>query len=252
MIYYFSGTGNSKHAAEILAKNTNDIAVNIVDALKNQSMIASDDEKTGFVFPVYFWGLPEIIKRFASLPDVKKSLGKYVYCVITCGASTGSADKMLEKQLGRTPDYSYSLRMPDNYVVMYDPCTKEKARKFLAHSDKELEGICNDINNGANKRGGSTQGEMKSVFVSKLYDVFRNTKKFYADEKCVSCGLCARNCPDGAIEIRNGKPVWIKPKCQHCTSCINCCPAEAIQYGKGTVNRRRYSYDKTNKVNGVE
>ncbi len=245
MIYYFSATGNSKHAAQVIAEKTGDTAVSIADILNGKEKIEKKSKKTGFVFPVYFWGLPEIIKRFASLPEVKNSLGNYVYCVITCGANTGTADKMLAKKLGRKLDYSYSLRMPDNYVMLYDPSPKEKAKNFLAHADKELESVCENINSCSKKRAGSTQGELKSAFVPLLYDFFRNTKKFYADDECISCGLCAKNCPDGAIEIRDGKPVWIKSKCQHCTACINCCPTEAVQYGKGTETRRRYSYEKT-------
>ncbi len=245
MVYYFSGTGNSKHAAEIIAEKTNDTAVNIVDALRNGIDSSIKSEKTGIVFPVYFWGLPEIIKRFASNPDFQKSLGKYVYCVITCGASTGTADKMLENLIGRKLDYSFSLKMPDNYVVMYDPCEKEKAKKYLRHADKEIEIICDDINKNATKNNSGNKGKILSIFISKLYNAFRNTKKFSADSKCISCGMCAKNCPDNAIEIKNGKPVWVKPKCQHCTACINCCPVNAIQYGKATEGRGRYSYDKT-------
>lgn len=247
MIYYFSATGNSKHAAEVIAEKTGDSAVSIVDVINGKVKIEKNSEKTGIVFPVYFWGLPEIISRFASMLEFRNSLGDYVYCVITCGATTGTADKMLAKKLGRSLDYSYSLRMPDNYVMLYDPSPKEKAQKFLAHADKELESVCEDINSSAKKRAGSTKGELNSIYVSKLYNFCRTTNKFYADGKCNSCGICARNCPDGAIEIKNGKPVWTKSKCQHCTACINCCPTEAIQFGKGTETRRRYSYDKTMK-----
>ena len=164
-----------------------------------------------------------------------------VFITTDCAISS----EMLSKALGRKLDFSYSLRMPDNYVVLYDPSPKEKAQKFLAHADKELESVCDDINLSAKKRAGSTDGEIKSLFVSKLYNICRTTKKFYADDKCVACGLCAKNCPDNAIEIRNGKPVWTKSKCQHCTACINRCPKEAIQFGKGTETRRRYNYDKT-------
>lgn len=241
MIYYFSATGNSKYAAEKIAVRTDDKAADIVDVIKNGIPDGGRKDATGFVFPVYFWGLPEIIKRFLQMPEVKNSLGDYVYCVITCGANTGSADKMLAKRLGRKPDYSYSLRMPDNYVVLYDPCSKEKARKFISHSDKELDIICEDINKREKKRAGSVQGAAKSLVVPLLYDFFRTTGKFYADEKCVSCGQCANLCPDEAIVIKNGKPEWVKNKCQHCTACINRCPVKAIQYGKKTADRNRYN-----------
>ncbi len=238
MIYYFSATGNSKYAAEKLAVKTGDTAVNIVDVLKS-GVKPQKSDVTGIVFPVYFWGLPEIIKRFAV--QIKGSLGSYVYCVITCGANTGNADKMLSKLLGRELDYSYSVKMPDNYVIMYDPCTKEKAQKFLRHSDKELDTVCDDINRREAKRAGSIEGGIKSIFVSKLYDPFRSTKKFFADDKCTSCGLCASRCPDEAIVIKNGKPEWVKSKCQHCTACINLCPVQAIQFGKNTADRGRYN-----------
>lgn len=242
MIYYFSGTGNSRHAAQVIAEKLNDKACDIVEVMKNNSFGCKTDEITGFVFPVYFWGLPEIVKRFASMPQVKNSLGKYVFAVITCGANTGTADKMLEKALDRRLDYAFSLKMPDNYVVMYDPCTKEKAQRYLRHADRELETVCTDIS--AKKQGtcGASGGRLNSAFVSLLYNPFRNTKKFYADEKCISCGLCEKLCPENAIKITDGKPVWIKKKCQHCTACINRCPVTAIQYGKATETRGRYNY----------
>ncbi len=245
MIYYFSGTGNSRHAAKMIAEKLGDTAADIVEIIKNGSFGSAEDELTGFVFPVYFWGLPEIIKRFASMPQVRSSLGKYVFSVITCGANTGDADKMLAKALGKEPDYSFSLKMPDNYVVMYDPCKKEKAQKYLRHADKELETVCHDIAQRKKGRFGSTQGGIKSLFVYALYNPFRKTKKFYADEKCISCGLCEKLCPENVIKIENGKPIWTKNKCQHCTACINRCPKAAIQYGKGTSERGRYNYEDT-------
>lgn len=30
--------------------------------------------------------------------------------------------------------------------------------------------------------------------------------------------------------------------CRQCLACINRCPVQAIQYGKGTVNRGRYTH----------
>ncbi len=243
MIYYFSATGNSKYAAEKIAAEVNDKAVSIVDAIKNGIFGSSEDDLTGFVFPVYFWGLPEIIKRFSSMTQVKNSLSKYVFCVITCGADTGSADKMLAKRLGRKLDYSFSLRMPDNYVVLYDPCDAETAKKFIHHADKELEQICGEIKLREVKRGGSVSGEIKSAVVPLFYNPFRVTSKFYVNDGCIGCGKCAELCPDSAIEIKNGRPVWVKSKCQHCTACINRCPVKAIQFGKGTQKRRRYNID---------
>ena len=67
MIYYFSGTGNSKWLAEQLASKTEDIAVNLIEC----SVVSSIDNQTiGIVFPIHAWGVPEPVLEF-----VKKLTG---------------------------------------------------------------------------------------------------------------------------------------------------------------------------------
>ena len=59
MIYYFSGTGNSHYVAEVLSKSLQDTMQSIESA---QSI--KQDEIIGIVTPVYFFGLPDIVKDF--------------------------------------------------------------------------------------------------------------------------------------------------------------------------------------------
>lgn len=83
-----------------------------------------------------------------------------------------------------------------------------------------------------------------STIVSSLvglgYRLCSGTKKFYAEDTCTGCGLCARNCPMQVIVMQDKKPVWTAEKCCKCSTCINRCPAKAIQYGKATKKRNRY------------
>lgn len=244
MIFYFSATGNSRYTAQKLAALTGDKAYNIANLINSELPGAGRNDVTGFVFPVYYSGLPEIVSRFAERLDVRKNLSPYIYSVITCDASADAADKKLAAKLGVNIDYSFSLVMPDNYVVFYNPCETDRAIEKLTHAGEMIETIASQINEGRILVRDGILNDVKTAFMYPLYNIFRRTGKFYVTDKCVGCGRCEANCPDGAIEIRKDKPVWVKAKCQHCTACINNCPADAIQYGKKTETRGRYSIEK--------
>lgn len=56
-------------------------------------------------------------------------------------------------------------------------------------------------------------------------------KKAYVDiDYCVSCGVCQKNCPTGAIEVYKG--IYAKvdlDKCVGCSKCAKLCPASVIE-----------------------
>ena len=72
-------------------------------------------------------------------------------------------------------------------------------------------------------------------------------RAFRADEKCNGCGICAKVCPVGNIEMVDGSgerhpvPAW-QQQCEQCSACLQSCPEEAVQFGPNTSGGRRYHH----------
>ncbi len=74
-----------------------------------------------------------------------------------------------------------------------------------------------------------------------------------ADEKCISCGLCAKKCPLEAIPLDNPK-ITIPEKCITCMRCVEICPvnsrslSEEILTRAFTVMKPKFDGRKPNKL----
>lgn len=247
MIFYFTGTGNSLYAADKIAKILDDKVVDISALLKQGKNVfrIGHKETVGFVFPVYYGGMPTVVRDFISTLRFDDNTRPYVYAVITCGAGIAACDKQLFKALDKRRielNCVFDVRMPDNYVIMYNPCTKARAKKVIEKADNRLAKIAGMVRNRS--RRGYKSNALTSVQTAFMYSLYgkngRPTRRFFADYNCIGCGKCVEACPIDAIELYKGKPRWTKDNCTHCTACINGCPQKALQYGKGTIKRTRY------------
>ncbi|MGO5097249.1 EFR1 family ferrodoxin [Agathobaculum sp. LCP25S3_E8] len=236
MIFYFSGTGNSAWAARQLARLTGDKAYDITNL--NQLPDLDSAGQIGFVFPVYAWGAPEIMAKFAKkLPKTQS----FTFGVCTCGGDAGLAMKHFSKVYPLSS--SYSLVMPNNYIIGSDTDNEREIRQKITAARAELKRIAQEIQQQEpvyRVHEGGLAG-VKSHLANFGFNKFaRSAKPFFAEDSCNGCGLCMKNCPARAITLRDGKPVWAA-QCFQCLRCINECPQQAIQYGKSTAGRRRYT-----------
>lgn len=236
MIFYFSGTGNSAWAARQLARLTGDEAYEIT-ALKEPPDV-SNAKQIGVVFPVYAWGAPEIVLEFVK--KLPRPQG-FTFGVCTCGGDAGLTMKRFSKVYPLCS--SYSLRMPNNYIIGSDPDDEEEIRRTIAVAREELERMAREIcrqESVYRVYEGALAG-MKSYLANFGFNKFaRSTKPFFVDDSCNGCGRCMERCPVSSISLRDGKPVWAAQCCQ-CLRCIHECPRQAIQYGASTAKRRRYT-----------
>ena len=239
MIFYFTGTGNSLAAAKALAKEGEQL-VDIAAARRTKSFTyqVKKGEPVGFVYPEYCGSVGEPMLDFIS--HLELSGQRYVYAVVTCGGSSSTSAGLLRRALRRRGirlHRAFRVRMPDNCIVFLPTPSEEKAKKLLAEADRKLAEIRSEIPKCKIRFAGP--GLIASL-MQPVYRAARTTKPYHADNTCISCGRCAKVCPEQAIEMRGGKPQWVRDKCAMCTACINRCPVQAIQYGRVTRSRTRY------------
>lgn len=248
MIFYFSATGNSKYVALKIAAETKEEPIAISDCVKKQEFIfeVKDQEKIGFVIPVYFLGLPSIVCEFLEKLKLRMlgSQHPYIYHVATFGTTTGQAGHMVNKLLkrrGLSLDGRFSVQMPDTWTPVFDLTDKEKIKKINHNAEKQIAEVVEKIKQELTGDFSRRKVPMAAVkLYYPLYEKQRETKYFTVEDSCIGCGLCAKKCPVEAIEIQEGEPVWAKEKCTLCLGCLHHCPKFAIQYGKKTKKHGQY------------
>ena len=247
MIFYFSATGNSKYVADRIAAATGDKTISITDCCKSDSFSFGEADKTvGVVSPTYAWGLPVIVREFlqkltlSTKPD-------YLWFAATYGTTPGQTGRFAEDILnanGLSVSAKFSVQMPDTWTPIFDLSSKSKVQRINEAAEPQIDRIISEIQKHAS---GDFMENKMPMFLTKAvygleYDSMRRTSHFKVENTCIGCGLCARNCPVSAIEIREKKPVWVKDECVMCLRCLHHCPKFAIQYGGRTKRHGQYTY----------
>ena len=251
MIFYFTGTGNSQYAAQKLVSDDERL-VSVVECLRkdNYTFEIAENESVGLVFPVYFGGLPVAVRQFIERLRLN-AVPAYLYGVLTSGGSPAGAGAMLRDRLGEaglTLDASYSVTMPDNYVMLYTISPESEEKKILARADRDLERICSKI--AGRRRTFAARSPIGKAMTAVLYPVYLNGRKtapFTTNETCIGCAACANRCPSRAIEMKDGHPTWVKERCCFCMSCVRC---GAIEYGTKLTGKARYKHPMLRKKAG--
>lgn len=247
MVYYFSGTGNSRYVACRIAALTGDRALDIADAPADAG--GGNRALLGIVFPVYGWRLPKIVRRFCGTLDSEAAGGRFVYAVLTCGTDTGKAFRLLRRLLrerGMRTDSAYSVIMPDVYVCLpgFDVDKDGLRKSKYDRAARRILGIADDIN-ARRRRIDVFEGafpRIKTYLLGTLF--FRFLVKdapFNASAGCDGCGACRLACPVGNIAFEDGRPSW-RGKCEGCLNCYHSCPRHAINFGRSTLRKGQYTF----------
>lgn len=254
MVLYFTGTGNSRYAAQIIARICDDELVSMNDIMRARYKNEADAQREFisekpfvFVCPTYSWNLPQVVKEF--IGDSMFGGSREAYFYITCGHSTGPCTQdaaALCKEINMDFRGLSSVKMPENFITLFDSSSYDDAVGILAAAVSQIESAARLIACGREITDPNAKDAPKSFtnnFVKLFYRRYMNDSKFTVDKKkCISCGSCESICPLANVRISDGYPTW-NGRCTQCMGCIGICPTDAISCGKASEKRRRYYLD---------
>ena len=253
IIYYFSGTGNSRNVGEWLASvaKENNIESQIIN-IANIDRLSVDPPEPGsllvFISPIHGFNYPPVMLNFilrfpkgenkVVLMNTRAGMliGKFITPGITGIAFYLSALILFFK--GFSLKAILPVDMPSNWISIH-PGLNTRTVTYLNEKCKEK------VKTFSQK---ILQGKSHYKALLELYDIllvpvalgyflvgrFLFAKSFYASSDCNNCDVCIKSCPVKAIIKVDNRPFWTF-NCESCMKCMSSCPKKAIETGHGYI-----------------
>ncbi|PWJ71014.1 4Fe-4S binding protein [Ruminococcaceae bacterium R-25] len=231
---YLSGSGNTKHIVTLLLNELGSTGI-CAPIESEDAMKALEGDEIILAYPTMFSNIPYLVRDFINSHEtIWKS--KKIFLITTMGLfagdGTGCAARLLKKY-GAEITGGLQIVMPDSI----GDCkalkkTKEQNKAIIEKANKRIIEAAKQMKAGNYpKEGLSFAAHLAGLFGQRLW--FYNKTTGYTDklkidpDKCIGCGICAKNCPTQNIKIENGKAV-ASSKCTMCYRCIDHCPKQAM------------------------
>jgi len=254
VIYYFSGTGNSKNVSYWLSqvaseKNIECREVNIASIDRKNPELPDKDALLVFISPVHGFNYPPIMMHF--IFRFPKGRNKVVLMNTRAGMLIGKwvtpgltgISFYLSALILRIKGYAIRAMMPVDLPsnwISFHPGLNDKTIKYLHIKNKErVIAFANKVFTGKKYFRclfEIVQDTAISPIAVLYYFIgrFLLAKTFYASHDCNNCGICIKSCPVKAIIIIDKRPYWTF-NCESCMKCMGNCPEKAIETAHGFI-----------------
>jgi ferredoxin/flavodoxin len=250
-IYYFSATGNSLKLARDLGRALGNCDLVSMAKAGDIPRPSSDriSDRIGFVFPVYAWGLPRIVRDFVERLDLVEA--RYIFAVATCVAIPGKTLRELAdlcKAKGARLHAGFAVKAGRSSLMRLNKLDRiiialNRPRKQLRSSEDRLGEILGALA-CLKVHAPETSALLANAFGSMLHGLAMRTFKdmdahFVVRDACKGCGTCVTVCPRGNVRLESGRPSFTH-NCELCHACIQWCPQFAIRHPGFEANPRQY------------
>lgn len=233
ILFYFSGTGNTKLVANKIAKDL-DIEIKSMEENLNFLDYIKEKETVIIMYPVYYSTPPIIVRDFIKKHEVCFE-NKQVMSIVSQMGFSGDGAYVLNEYLPPSSKLIYSrhINMPSNIsnlpVIAY--WEKIFCNLKINHALKKAKKISSEIkNNNLITQGNTKFGNKLGLSQRKggLAKENKNRSSVWIDDSCIGCGICEESCPVNNFYIDNNK-AESKGLCILCTRCENLCPEKSIR-----------------------
>jgi len=233
VMFYFSGTGNSRYIAELFSQNMSATCHSIEDSVDFEKLMHAEDV-VGFCYPVYMSSVPRIMREFvARYMQALKGKKIVIFCTQLMLSGDGARKfAMLFPKDHIEVIYAEHFFMPNNMndIPLFPISGEAGIERAMAREKRRVESVCRDIKGGkVKKRGFSIIGRVlgfpQAVFMQTTEK--RANRAVSIDKDCTKCGLCVKICPMNNFSMEDGK-IQHKHNCTMCYRCMNVCPERAI------------------------
>lgn len=247
----WSGTGNTRRVAERFAESARSRGAEArVSAPGSADAPPTATRRLlGLLAPTHGFTAPwPIIKAALTIPHVR---GVDAFVLVTRGGTRVAGRRLagFEGTAAYLPAAFLALRgarirgvgavdMPLNWTVIVPAAAPDAVAAIVKAGDVQTDRFADRVLEGRTSFRGLPQLAI-GILVLPLslgYMLIARlplAKMFFADERCTSCGICERDCPQDAVHLRGKarRPYW-SYHCQNCMRCMSNCPTDAIQGGQ--------------------
>lgn len=250
MIFCFSGNGNTRFIAtklaDILGHKIIDLKGRLLTDAGSGEIQISPEEDIIWMFPIYSWGIPPVVRDFISKVKLSTDTGALHHMVATMGDDSGLTDKMWRRLIavrGWKSASAQGVIMPNTYVLMkgFDVDKHEIADGKLHKAIESIPTIAQVIRSGkcVTDINRGSFAWIKSRVIYPWFVRYSMSPRKFTVHDCISCGKCVKCCPMDNIRLADGTPQW-GDRCAMCLGCYNVCPRHAIEYASATTRKGQY------------
>ena len=239
ILYYFSGTGNTRLCGQYLRNHLSEqgYETTLYEVIAGNDDIPNpnDYDLIGFGYPIHAFNAPEVfIKFIKKLPKVENK--KYFVFKVSGEpfAPNNSSSHHMYRLLKKK---GYHIIMEKHFLMPYNIMFKyrdELQKQMYLYLDPLANVMAMRLAKGEEDKIKYNPIHTCWSFLLRIEWIAPKVNALFLHNKkktCTHCMLCVNNCPTKALHVTDKGKIRTTTKCALCMRCSLNCPVEALHMG---------------------